>query len=90
MVYPEYSQSKKAEQNSITDKYLLDKQKEVKFNSVTPQEAENIKQLASVYSFAPSGLLTELGKNGLNVKQAEPLKTNFRTETHVCTELLYH
>ncbi len=72
MVYPEYSQSKKAEQNSITDKYLLDKQKEIKFDSVTPQEAENIKQLASVYSFAPAGLLTELGKNGLNVQQAEP------------------
>ena len=72
MLYPEYSQSKKAEQNSITEKYLLDKQKENKFNSITPEESENIKQLASVYSFAPSGLLSTLGKNGLNVQQAEP------------------
>ena len=35
MLYPEYSQSKKAEQNSITEKYLLDKQKEAKFDSIT-------------------------------------------------------
>ena len=60
MLYPEYSQSKKAEQNSITEKYLLDKQKENKFDSVTPQQAENIKQLASVYSFAPAGLVSTL------------------------------
>ena len=53
MLYPEYSQSKKAEQNSITEKYLLDKQKEAKFDSITPQQAENIKQLSNVYSFAP-------------------------------------
>ena len=72
MLYPEYSQSKKAEQNSITEKYLLDKQKEAKFDSITPQQAENIKQLSNVYSFAPAGLLTTLGKNGLNVQQAEP------------------
>ena len=37
MLYPEYSQSKKAEQNSIVSKYHLDKQKENKFDSVTPQ-----------------------------------------------------
>ena len=72
MLYPEYSQSKKAEQNSIVSKYHLDKQKENKFDSVTPQQAENIKQLASVYSFAPAGLVSTLGKNGYTVKQAEP------------------
>jgi len=72
MLYPEYSQSKKAEQNAITDKYLLDKQKEKKFSSITPQQAENIKNLATTYSFAPAGLLTTLGKNGLSVEQAEP------------------
>jgi hypothetical protein len=72
MLYPEYSQSKKAEQNSIVEKYNLNKQKEIKFDSITPQEAENIKQLANVYSFAPPGLISTLGKNGLNVEQAEP------------------
>ena len=72
MLYPEYSQSNKAVQNSITEKYLLDKQKEKKFDSVTPEQAENIKQLASVYNFAPSGLVTTLGKYGLTPEQAEP------------------
>ena len=72
MLYPEYSQSNKAVQNSITEKYLLDKQKEKKFDSITPQQAENIKQLSATYSFAPAGLLTTLGKNGLSVEQAEP------------------
>jgi len=72
MLYPEYSQSNKAVQNSITEKYLLDKQKETKFDSVTPEQAENIKQLASVYNFAPSGLVTTLGKYGLTPEQAEP------------------
>jgi len=72
MVYPEFSQSKKAEQNAITDKYNLDKQKEIKFDSITPEQSENIKQLANVYSFAPAGLLTTLGKNGLSVEEAEP------------------
>ena len=32
MLYPEYSQSNKAVQNSITEKYLLDKQKETKYS----------------------------------------------------------
>ena len=45
MLYPEYSQSKQAEKNYITEKYLLDKQKEIKFDSITPENAENIKQL---------------------------------------------
>jgi len=72
MLYPEYSQSKQAEKNYITEKYLLDKQKEIKFDSITPENAENIKQLSNVYSFAPAGLLSTLGKNGLNVQQAEP------------------
>ena len=39
MLYPEYSQSKQAEQNSITEKYLLNKQKEIKFDSITPENA---------------------------------------------------
>lgn len=77
MAYPEFSQSKKAEQNAISEKRVLDKQKEAKFDSITPQEAENIKQLASMYSFAPPGLVSTLGKGGLNQEQAESYIINY-------------
>lgn len=74
--YQGFSQSKNSELNSIEKKYLQNKQKEIKFDSVTPQQAENIKLLSNVYSFAPPGLVSELGKMGLTKEQAEPFIIN--------------
>tara|TARA_R110002050_G_scaffold56508_1_gene126917 strand:- start:4752 stop:9956 length:5205 start_codon:yes stop_codon:yes gene_type:complete len=74
--YLGFGKSKKAELNSIEEKYVQNNQKEIKFDSVTPQQAENIKLLSNVYSFAPPGLVSELGKMGLTKEQAEPYIVN--------------
>ena len=72
MLYPEYSQSKKAEQNSITEKYLLDKQKEIKFDSITPENAEKVwadleKKKYDIVLFG----LTDKGYENLSVNLAK-------------------
>jgi len=69
---PEFSNSSEAQRKNIENKYFADKTQKEKFDSITPQQAQNIADLANVYSFAAPGLVTELGKMGLTKEQAEP------------------